>query len=88
MKISEMSMEELQDYALGLEEKNKALEDDKEVQATKLAELQDLNTKLQQRNNQLFMQVESGVSVPTPKEPEPVPTCEEFAKTLKGALNK
>ena len=83
-----MSLEELQDYALDLEEKNKALEDEKTVQATKLAEVQDLNTKLQQRNNQLFMQVESGVTVQQPKEPEPAPTCEEFAKTLKGVIIK
>lgn len=84
-----MSLEELQDYAMQLENDQKTLTDASDAKDAKIAELMDLNTKLQQRNNKLFMQVESGVSMPEPaKEPEPVPTCEEFAKTLKGVIRK
>ena len=78
-KISEMSPEELQDYALEL----------RNVIDTRASnvELQELNKALQKRNNELFMKVEqqpSPSSFEGPEAPtEPVKTCEDFAKSLK-----
>ena len=83
-----MTLEELQDYALSLEKDKELLESEKAEQATKMTELEELNKTLQQRNNKLFMQVESGVEVKEPEAPPPTPTCEEFAKTLKGVIRK
>lgn len=87
--ISEMTLEELQDYALELEgtnatltEQNTALQNDKD-------ELTKTNLALQQRNNRLFMQVEQGRKEPAKDEdPQPVESCEDFAtRTVKEIFN-
>lgn len=85
-KISEMSLEELQDYALDLETKNKALTDEKTAEVNKNTELTELNKALQKRNNELFMKVEQQGSKEDPKEKETeeVQSCEDFAKSLLG----
>ena len=87
--IAEMSLEELQDYALELESKKTALETQLTEKDNSITELTDTNLKLQMRNNALFMQVEQGIKK-TPQsqeDPEEVDTCEEYAiKNLKGVL--
>lgn len=84
MKISDMSLEQLQDYALKLEQNNVELKGINESKDNELKELTTLNKTLQKRNNELFMQVEQqGTEPDEPKqEPkqEPVKTCEEFAR--------
>ena len=83
-KISEMTLEELQDYAVELENdkatKDQAIAD----RDNKIAELTGLNTTLQKRNNDLFMKVEQqGYVEPLePKEPTtpPVESIEDVAK--------
>lgn len=84
-KISEMSLEELQDYALQLEGEKKGFEDKATQDKTRIDELVDLNTKLQKRNNDLLMKVEQQPTADEgkPAEPEKVQTCEEFARTIK-----
>lgn len=83
--ISEMSLEELQDYALNLRSvidvKDKELDD---LKADKV-ELQNLNKTLQKRNNELFMRVEQPIQSSTegPAELPTVESCEEFAQNLK-----
>lgn len=84
-KISEMSLEEVQDYAVQLEqrvEEGKQREHDLEEQIT---ELGTLNRNLQKRNSDLFMQIEqkpAGDPAPTEKEPVTVESCEDFARKL------
>lgn len=79
-KISEMSLEELQDYALDLETKQAAAETEKSALNGKINELTELNQALQTRNNSLLMKVEQQhTSTDTPADPAPVETCEEFA---------
>lgn len=87
-KISEMTLEELQDYALQLETQNTDLTAQLGEKDASIKELNDTNLLLQQRNNKLFMQVEQGQKEdPTPDEPEKVETCEEYAlKNMKGIL--
>lgn len=83
-KISEMTMEELQDYALTFENEREAWKQEKEKLNGDITELNGLNKELQRRNNDLFMKVEQG----TPEQPKqeeeqkPVETCEDFAKNL------
>ena len=82
-EINEMTLEELQDFAL--QQKNDLATKDEELKAkdTSISELQDLNKHLQQRNNALFKQVEQQVPG-GPKNPEGEQdnpqTCEDFAK--------
>ena len=91
MKISEMTLEELQDYAVKLEESVKAKDSELEQAKAKTVELQDLNTTLQKRNNELFLKVEQ---TPAPTEnsqnedsPAPQETCEELgAKLFNGGI--
>ena len=84
-KISEMTHEELQDYAIALEEEkaqNSAKLQQLEGENKSLAEL---NHTLQKRNNDLFMKVEAQFIQDDPakqNEPEQVETCEDFAKRL------
>ena len=84
-KISEMTLEELQDYALDLEGKNKTLAEEKAAEITKNNELTELNKNLQKRNHDLFMKVEQEGS-PEHEDPgkkkEEVQSCEDFAKSL------
>ena len=82
-KISEMTLEELQDYALDLESKNAAAEGEKSALNGKISELTELNQALQTRNNNLLMKVEQQVNTSTtPTESAPVETCEEFAARI------
>lgn len=92
-KISEMSLEELQDYALGLEGEKSTLE--KEVQSLKgeVEQTNALNKQLQKRNNDLFVKVEQGTPGKTDikgkeEEEQQVPSCEEFAKNYILGGNK
>lgn len=89
-KISEMSSEELQDYALELEQKLQAQAQSLEEATAKNTELNELNVALQKRNNQLFLSLEQGVSgVEGDSEPPAeVQSCEEFAKSLGGIIRK
>lgn len=84
-KISEMTLEELQDYAMQLEEQNTQSQ-------SKIAEIEgnnknlvELNQALQKRNNDLFLKVEQSKQ-PEPEQkqpdPQPVESCEDFAKRL------
>lgn len=57
-KISEMTNEELQDYALKLEQDKTILNSSIEKYKTDYAELELLNKNLQKRNNALFVQLE------------------------------
>ena len=85
-KISEMSLEELQDYALKLEGEKQSLTDQVAEKQTTIDDLNATNLALQQRNNRLFMQVEQGKTDPTnnEEEPEDIESCEDFAsRTVK-----
>ena len=79
-KISDMTLTELQDYALQLEQEKAAQAQQLEAKDTENKELTAANLLLQKRNNELFMKVEAGTrNEPTP-EPETDPeSCEEFA---------
>lgn len=81
--ISEMTIEELQDYALNLEGQVKEGKTREEEKDKKITELNESNAILIKRNNDLFMKVEqsTGKDIPTPEEPKKE-TCEEFAKKL------
>lgn len=92
-KISEMTEDEVRDYALKLEsEKATFAEKEKEYQ-TANAELDSMNKALQRRNNELFLQVEqnvtAGKSDEKEKEPEKEKTesCEDFARRLLEGVN-
>ena len=86
-KIGEMTLEELQDYALQLEGDKATLEAQITEKDTSIKDLTDTNLMLQQRNNKLFMQVEQGQRAPENNEPEKVETCEEFAlNKMKGII--
>lgn len=87
-KISEMTLEELQDYALDLEGKNKTLKEEKDVEVQKVSELTELNKSLQKRNNELFMKVEQQGSNEDPgkKKEDEVQSCEDFAVELANLI--
>ena len=81
-KISEMTLEELQDHAQALQTRNDELTTQLSERDQTINDLNATNLALQQRNNRLFMQVESQTTDPTtpkedPAEPE---SCEDFAK--------
>lgn len=79
-KISEMSLEELQDYALDLETKQAAAETEKTTLSGKITELTELNQALQTRNNALLMKVEQQhTDTQTQTDSASVESCEEFA---------
>ena len=88
MKISEMSLEQLQDYALSLEGEKKSWNEEKTALTAQLNESNELNRQLQKRNNDLFMKVEQGIVEEPAKEKEPAESCEDFAKNLvlKGVI--
>lgn len=80
-----MTLEQLQDYAVSLEETVATQKQELEKSNTTNQELTDLNKALQKRNNDLFMKVEQQpVNEPQPQaeQPKPVPTCEEVAINL------
>lgn len=84
-KISEMTLEELQDYALKLEGQISSKDDELKNKDASISELQTLNTTLQKRNNELFLQVEQqtipGNDPDIDKDEPAVQTCEELAKS-------
>lgn len=95
MKISEMTLEELQDYAVQQDAKITELTTQLNDSTTTITDLQSLNTALQKRNNALFLQVEqqtSQVSQPGQEgaqEPAKTPdTCEQFAQNKYKELIK
>lgn len=93
MKISEMTLEQLQDYALAQDEKIKGLEDTIADKDKSIAEVNDLNKTLQKRNNDLLLKVEQKATTDDGKKEEPAPvkikTCEELASELiKGGIIK
>lgn len=85
-KIGEMTLEELQDYALQLEDNNQTLTAENGALTTKNSELTEYNQALQKRNNELFLKVEQQVTgkgeEPKPDEPKQAETCEDFARKL------
>ena len=82
-KISEMTLEELQDYALDLESKQTAVEGEKTALNGKIAELTELNQALQTRNNSLLMKVEQQhTPTPTPTATPVIESCEDFAARI------
>lgn len=85
-KISEMTLEELQDYALALEEDKTTLTNEKATLSNENAELLSANKELQLRNNKLFARVEQTLNTEdkpgASEEQNKTLTCEEFAKTL------
>lgn len=84
MNISEMTLEQLQDFAVRQQEQINSLQGEQAQLNGKITELTELNTTLQRRNNELFLRVEQGV-MPTPEAPKPEEkkeTCEDFAKNL------
>lgn len=81
--ISEMSLEELQDYALSLEEERTAAAARESALNGKIGELTELNQALQTRNNNLLMKVEQKNAGTDPDSaPAPVETCEDFARRI------
>lgn len=89
MKIAEMTLTELQDYALQLEQDVATRDASITQKDEELAELRNTNLLLQERNNKLFVQVEQGIKgqQDTEDDADEVESCEEFAiKNLKGIL--
>lgn len=85
--ISEMTLEELQDYALDLEGKVNQAGEDVEKLNTTINDLHDLNKTLQKRNNELFTKLDQQRANPSKDRPgdadEPdIQTCEELAEKL------
>lgn len=82
-KISEMSLEELQDYALKLQEDVAAGQTRENELTEKVNTLTGLNQSLQTRNNALLMKVEQQSSGPAePPKEEKIESCEDFARRL------
>ena len=83
-KISEMTLEELQDYAVTLEKANNGLNEQLTAKDSELQQLNEDNKLLQRRNNALFLQVEQqGTPKNDPEETPPaVESCEDFAQKL------
>jgi len=92
MKISEMTHEQLQDYALELEQKDQANQETINTLKGEKEELQGLNKELQKRNNDLFMRVEQQGEGNDPEgkaDPEQPPkSCEDTAKDLYRSIIK
>lgn len=91
MTIAEMTLEQLQDYALKLEGEKKTAEEALQAEKEASEALRETNLMLQNRNNELFLRVEQaqrGTAGPDPKPAEePVETAEEFAaKNFKNIL--
>lgn len=86
MKISEMTLEQLQDYALTLEGEKTNLTNENNALKTKNEELTGYNQALQKRNNELFMKVEQQVvgkdEDEKPADEDKAETCEDFARNL------
>lgn len=85
--IDQMSLEELQAYALELEGKTNTLTEQQNAANAKISDLQDLNTALQKRNNDLLMRVEQKQPDPQPQ-PDPTPKTESYEDFAKRILSK
>lgn len=84
-RISEMTLEELQDYALDLENERNGLNERVTSLNGQIEDLTSLNMQLQRRNNDLLMRVEqphNPIEDPPPAEEKPVVSCEDFARNL------
>ena len=82
-KISEMTLEELQDYALEQDNKIKTLTTNIEGLTAENTEIKGYNLELQKRNNKLFTQLEQQDIVAQKEDPKKeVTTCEDFARNL------
>lgn len=89
MKISEMTEDQVRDYALQLEEEKQAREEELAQAKIREQDLRDLNTALQKRNNDLFLKVEQQIVPSQPQaEPTPAKSCEDVAKTLAKEIMK
>lgn len=77
-----MTVEELQDHALKLQEQLEAEKHARQEQEKKYGELNDLNLALQKRNNELFLKVAQKGSIEEPegKEEPTALSCEDFTK--------
>ena len=86
MKISEMTEDQVRDYALKLEEEKAQYEEREKEKDGKIAELTDFNAALQRRNNELFLKVEQqavkGTEEKAKEEKEEIETCEDFARRI------
>lgn len=84
MKISEMTEEQVRDYALSLEQEKASTAQVMAEKDKTINELKDLNLGLQKRNNALFLQVEQQREVtPTEEkesEQEVVKSEEDYAR--------
>lgn len=78
-----MTLEQLQDYAVQLENDKQGLVDQLASEQAKTSELQTLNTTLQKRNNELFLKVEQQpvgqMNDSKVTDEEPTVSCEDFA---------
>lgn len=82
MDIKDMTLEQLQDYAIQLiEQQTKYVEREQQLTQTN-SELLELNKTLQKRNNDLFMKVEQQVTGQPKEQPKEVESCEDFAKRI------
>lgn len=86
-KISEMTLEELQDYAVQLKGENKTLTDSIAEKDKQIDEVNGYNRQLQARNNSLFMQLEQQNNAGDneenqEQEQEKTESCEDFARRL------
>lgn len=82
MNIAEMTLEQLQDYALRLEGERDTARADLEAAMTEAETLRSTNLMLQNRNNELFLRVEQAQrgTDPGSGDPDPEPTTlEEYA---------
>ena len=82
MKISEMTLEQLQDYAVQLENDKTVTEQAIKDKDSEIQTLKDLNLGLQKRNKELFLQVEQQATPPVepPQEPGNVESLEDVVK--------
>ena len=89
MKISEMTLEQLQDYALSQEQELASSKERESTLTAQITELTDLNKALQKRNNDLFIKVEQGTNPDIEQQKEkPIESCEDFARKLILGGNK
>lgn len=87
-KISEMTEDEVRDYALQLEGERAINSQAIADKDNEIAELKGLNLDLQKRNRALFIQVEQQPT-PAPADPQPpVDTVESIEDTVKNKLFK
>ena len=84
MKISEMSLEDLQVYAVDLESKLAAKDQREQELVNEVNEFTELNKTLQIRNNELLLKIDQQPAGgdPTPEPPKNIESCEDFARKL------